>query len=112
MTLNLPECSRQLVVVHVVFVLPQTPESGDFFGVDEFEFALDVICPRYDVSVLIRDEQLEKKLPQRNGSFHAWKENKTKLMLVSVEEVKHAYNSIVVYNRRTPTTQQHQQEES
>lgn len=53
------ERSRQLVVVHVVLVLPEAPQLGHLFGVDELELAL-VVRPAYDRLVLLLvDEQLE-----------------------------------------------------
>lgn len=44
--------STQFVVVHVVFVLSQTPQPGHFFGVNQLEFAISV-RPSNDVRVLV-----------------------------------------------------------
>lgn len=46
------EGSRQFVVVHVVLVLPEAPQFGHLFRVDELEFAL-VVRPSYDRLVLV-----------------------------------------------------------
>jgi hypothetical protein len=45
------EGSTQFVVIHVMLILAETPESGHLFGVDEFEFAIGV-GPRDYVFVL------------------------------------------------------------
>ena len=44
--------SWQLVVIHVVFILPEAPKSGHFFCINQLEFAV-IISPGYDVFVLM-----------------------------------------------------------
>lgn len=76
----LPECTWQLIIVHIVFVLPKAPEAGYLFSVDEFELAF-VVRPRNYMSMLVGYEQLEQELPQRNIGFHAWNDEEIKTVL-------------------------------
>ena len=45
------EGATQFVVVHVVLILSEAPESGHLFGVDQLELAI-CVCPRNYVFVL------------------------------------------------------------
>ena len=64
------QSTREFVVVHIVLVLAQAPKTRHLLGVDQLELAL-VRRPRDDVTVLIGNQQLEQKLPQRDVRFHA-----------------------------------------
>lgn len=58
------ERSRQFVVVHIVFILPEPPQFGHFFSVDELELSF-IVGPSDDSLVLLFiNEKLKQELPQ------------------------------------------------
>lgn len=53
----------KLVVVHVWFALAFAPFSGNFIGVDQFEFSISTV-PSDTANVCLVRQKLEQKLPQ------------------------------------------------
>lgn len=53
----------QLVVVHVVLVLPESPQPGHFLGVDQLKLPL-LARPVDDVLVLVTQQELQQELPK------------------------------------------------
>lgn len=60
-----PECPRQLVVVHVGFALSFAPLSGDLIRVEQLELAVPAL-PADAGRVGLVGQQLEQELPQLN----------------------------------------------
>lgn len=60
-----PQGPTELVVVHVRLVLASAPQLRHLFGVKEFELSGGV-GPVDDGRVLLRQQQLQQKLPQRH----------------------------------------------
>lgn len=56
------QSSAQLVVVHVLLVFTESPQTCDLLCVDQLELAL-LAGPVDDVLVLVVEEQLQKELP-------------------------------------------------
>ena len=58
-----PQCTRQLLVVHGRFVLALTPHLRN--GLSTVQLELAVVChPLYDLAVLSVCQQFQQKLPQ------------------------------------------------
>ena len=52
---TLPECSTELVVIHILFVFSDTPNFGNFFRVNKTEVTISSwILPAYIIWILIR----------------------------------------------------------
>ena len=60
--------AAQLVVVHVWFSLPYSPEHGDGFRVKKLEFSV-IADPSDDVGVLLLLKKFIEKLPELNLSW-------------------------------------------
>lgn len=63
--------SAQLVVVHVCFVFPESPQLGHFFCFEELEFTI-VGGPADQVLMFLVQQQLQQELPQRDCTLHTW----------------------------------------
>ena len=60
---GVPQCSAQLVVVHLGFAFPGPPESGHLVGVLDDKLSV-VALPGDDVVVLLLPQQLQDEVPQ------------------------------------------------
>lgn len=63
------QCSAQFVVVHVVFVLAEPPQTCDLFSVQQLELSI-FTCPGDQVTLPLVLQQVEQELPQRDGGVH------------------------------------------
>lgn len=68
--------SAQLVVIHVGFVLAESPQFGHFFCLEELEFTI-VGRPADQMLVFLVQQQLQQELPQRDCTLHTWGEGRT-----------------------------------
>lgn len=58
-----PECSAELVVVHLRFTLPRPPQAGHLVWVLDDKLSV-VSLPGDDIMVLLFPEQLQNEVPQ------------------------------------------------
>lgn len=63
--------SAQLIVVHVRFVFPESPQLGHFFCFEELEFTI-VGGPADQMLMLLVQQQLQQELPQGDCTLHTW----------------------------------------
>lgn len=63
------QSSAQFIVIHIRFVLPQTPKFGHLFRLKQLELAI-IRCPADQVLMALVQQQLQQELPQRDGTLH------------------------------------------
>ncbi|MEQ2230147.1 hypothetical protein ILYODFUR_026279 [Ilyodon furcidens] len=62
LTVGLPQCPAELVVVHLGFALSRPPQSGHLIGILDDKLAV-VPLPCDDIMILLFPEQLQDEVP-------------------------------------------------
>lgn len=63
------QSSAQFIVIHIRFVLPQTPKLGHLLRLEQLELAV-IRRPADQVLMALVQQQLQQELPQRDGTLH------------------------------------------
>lgn len=63
------QSSAQFIIIHISFVLPQTPKFGHLLRLKQLELAI-IRCPADQVLMALVQQQLQQELPQCNGTLH------------------------------------------